>query len=240
MEIETLENLGLTKNESTIYLALLKLGSAPISKISKDTRLNRANMYNTIESLVSKGLVSYVIKNNVKYFKATNPAKLHDILKEKEKQLNKIMPKLQAIQKVVVEKQKVEVYEGKEGLKTFYSEMLRTKKPVYVLGATGKAFELLKFYVPKIAKEIIKKFGGKIIVMEKAKNKEVAKLKNAEIRFLPKEYSNIATTIIYGNKIAIQIIEEKPIIIIIENKTIAAGYKKYFEFMWSNCKISNT
>ena len=41
---------------------------------------------------------------------------------------------------------------------------------------------------------------------------------------------------IYGNKVSIHILTDKPIIIIIKNKDVAKSYKSYFEFLWRFAK----
>ena len=95
MEIkEVLDKVGLNEGEIKVYLALLKLGSVQVSKIKDETNLHRTTIYDFIEKLINKGLVGYVIKNNVKYYTASHPSKLIDFVKEKEENLKEILPNL--------------------------------------------------------------------------------------------------------------------------------------------------
>jgi len=165
MNTEILEELGLTKNESLIYLALLELGSAQVSKIASKTNLNRANMYNTINSLIKRGLISYVIKNNIKHFTAAKQIRLLEILKEKQGKLQTILPELESIEKIP-EKIKVEIYEGKEGAKAFFSDMAKTTSEVVAFGVTGIAYDILEYYAPKVLKQMSKKIKAKYICIE--------------------------------------------------------------------------
>jgi len=235
MNTEILEELGLTKNESLIYLALLELGSAQVSKIASKTNLNRANMYNTINSLIKRGLISYVIKNNIKHFTAAKPIRLLEILKEKQGKLQTILPELESIEKIP-EKIKVEIYEGKEGAKAFFSDMAKTTSEVVAFGVTGIAYDILEYYAPKVLKQMSKKIKAKYICIEEARGKEITTLPNTEFRYLPKEYSNYTTTIIYRDKIAILILKDKPRVVMIEDQTIAEGYRKYFKLLWKIAK----
>lgn len=230
---QELRQAGLTGNEAKLYLELLKTGQISASELAKRTGLDRSVTYNVLDNLIEKGLVNYVIKVGKKFFSAANPENLLASLKEKEDFIKAIIPKLKKIQKIPEVKRKVEVYEGKEGLKSFTLDLLKSEE-FYILNATGKIFEILKYSIPRFAKEITKK-KVKIIAIEKAKKTGLIKLK-VMIRFLPKEFTNYATTFIYGNKVAFQIIVEKPLTIVIENKTIADGYKKDFGFMWKFCK----
>jgi sugar-specific transcriptional regulator TrmB len=129
-EKEVLKELGLSDGETKVYLALLKLGPSTVNKITKITEQHRTTIYDFLEKLLNKGLVNYVIKNNVKYYKATHPNKLMDLLKEKEDNLKNIMPSLIDLSKFQKEEVKVEVYKGKEGLKTVMLDVIRSGKEI--------------------------------------------------------------------------------------------------------------
>src|SRR4030042_801894 len=230
---EELRQAGLTRNEVKVYINLLKVEQILASELAKKIGLDRSVTYNVLNNLIEKGLVNYVIKAGKKFFSATNPEILLESLKEKEDFIKSIIPELKKIQKFPEVKRKIETYEGKEGLKSFAIDLLKSEK-FYILNATGKIFEILKYSFPRFAKEISKK-KVKVIAIEEAKKTELINLK-IKIKFLPEEFSNYATTFIYGDKVALQIITEKPLIIIIENKTIADGYRKIFEFIWKFCK----
>src|SRR3989344_6876057 len=109
MTIETiLEEIGLTKNEIKIYLALLKFGSTSTGAIIKETKIHTSKVYDGLERLANKGLVSHVIIANTKHFKAVNPDRLLDFLHDKknkiteqEKQIKNILPALKLKQKLV-------------------------------------------------------------------------------------------------------------------------------------------
>ena len=73
---EILERLGLEEKEAKIYLALLKLGKANVAKISKEAQIERTLCYSIIQKLIEKGLLSYALEGNIKYFSASNHEKL--------------------------------------------------------------------------------------------------------------------------------------------------------------------
>ena len=62
---QVLSELGLSEGEIKVYMALLKLGSSPVSALKEETKLHRTTIYDFIEKLLNKGLVNHVIKNNV-------------------------------------------------------------------------------------------------------------------------------------------------------------------------------
>ena len=64
----SLKDFGLTQNEEKVYLKLLEIGSSSAGLLIKKTGMHRAAVYDNIDSLTEKGLVSHVIKANRKYF----------------------------------------------------------------------------------------------------------------------------------------------------------------------------
>lgn len=67
MEISNLKSIGLTENEIKIYLLLLKSGSITAYEISQKTGIYRAHVYDKLEQLIKKGLVTHVYKGAKKY-----------------------------------------------------------------------------------------------------------------------------------------------------------------------------
>src|SRR3989344_1477489 len=115
MDIEGLKELGLTNNESLIYSSLLKNGESAAGLISRLTGLHRRTVYDSIERLIEKGLISFIIKNNKKLFHAASPKRFLEIVKEKEEKLNNILPLMLSNYNAVKEEQEIYFYKGKEG-----------------------------------------------------------------------------------------------------------------------------
>ena len=63
--IEKLQTLGLTKRESEAYLELLNHNETTATDLAKTVKEHRTNIYDSLASLIKKGLVVYSIKNNV-------------------------------------------------------------------------------------------------------------------------------------------------------------------------------
>ncbi len=104
---EILKKFNLSQSETKAYLALLELGASLAGDITKKANINRSNCYDAIQRLIEKGLVSYVIKANRKYFQAETPQKFLELLKEEENQLRtkeeeikKVLPQLIAKSKI--------------------------------------------------------------------------------------------------------------------------------------------
>ena len=96
MDLSKLQQTGLAEKEAKTYLALLELEDARVSDISEKTKINRSLCYSILHGLAEKGIVSYILKNNVRFYRAAEPAKLQSILDEKKRILISLLPELQA------------------------------------------------------------------------------------------------------------------------------------------------
>lgn len=83
--IDILLKLGLSDKEAKVYLAALKLGSAPAAKIAETAEINRPITYVVLEKLASMGLITIFDKDKVQYFTAEDPQQLFRMA-ESEKQ----------------------------------------------------------------------------------------------------------------------------------------------------------
>ena len=140
---EVLAEMGLGEGEIKVYLALLKLGSSPVSALKEETNLHRTTIYDFIEKLLNKGLANYVVMGNVKYYQATNPQRLSDFLKEKASRLNEVMPELVKMSGFHKKELNVEVFKGKEGYKAMLGLVIREKKDLIGMGFEEEKFEEL-------------------------------------------------------------------------------------------------
>lgn len=230
---EILHQIGLSNSETDIYLIVLKLNGALAGEIAKYSKISRPHIYDNLNKLVGKGLITYVIKNNRKYFKAVDPEKLLDYLKEKEDNLQDILPELQELYKPLKEKLKIEIYEGIEGLKTILNDIIKTEEDVLAFGASDRVKDYVPgFFVDRYLKLREKKrIVARQLFSEKTK---VLETKASIFRKLPKEFSSPSTTVVYGNKVTIWVWTKTPTIIMIENKGVAKSYKNQFELMWNS------
>jgi sugar-specific transcriptional regulator TrmB len=132
--LESLQGVGLSKNESKIYWALIELGPSTIGEISSKTKIHRRNAYDSIERLEEKGFVSCTVENDRKYFEAINSERLVSMLDEKKEKIKSIMPHL--LKRSRLHKpQNFKVYTGMEGRKIIFEDKLKFKETQLVLGA---------------------------------------------------------------------------------------------------------
>lgn len=235
MNIEFLENIGLTKSEIKVYLSLLELNSASASEIAEKSGLYRKNVYDALNKLIKKGLVSSTKVETKHIFSATNPQRLLEFVELRKKEIQSILPELKTIYKSPLVIEEVSVFKGKEGLKTIFEDILKAKLNYDKFGSGDKFKEFLPYYHPQYQKR--KTENGikcRAIYSENERNEDSVKEFIGEVRFLPKEFIHPSTTIVYGNKVAILIWKENPLGILISSKEVSESYRYYFELLWSN------
>lgn len=228
--LSVLEKFGLSINEAKVYLACLELGLSKVNDISKKAGIIRETTYGIIDSLIQKGLIGYVIKSGIKHFEAASPTKLKHILKEKQENINKIMPELKEIEKSKAKKPRVNFYEGKQGIKTIMEDLLTSKTEILTLASNKNLKSILKFYFPNFIKKRVKVgIKTKLLTDEKVLTKKLI-----EYKYLPKEFKFETANYIYDNKVAmISLNKKEPIGIIIKDKGIFETQKNYFNLLWS-------
>ena len=82
-----LRDIGLTEKEIEVYMILLDIGSSPVNKIYEKTGIQRRNIYDLLNKLIGKGLVSYIVENKKKYFQPKNPENLLKFIDEEKEKL---------------------------------------------------------------------------------------------------------------------------------------------------------
>lgn len=233
MQLEVFQQLGLEDREIKIYTELLRLGPSKAGVLARRVFIDRSVVYKLLYRLIEKGFVSSVIRENRKYFQATDPEKLLDVLKEREARLKEIIPELRSLKKTIVETQ-VEVYKGKEGFKTVMNDLLKYKEDLYGIGYTAKGPEIDKYWYEQWNIQRIKRKLYRIyLVSSETAKLEVTKRPLTTIKIMPDGFVSPSSTIIFGDNVAIFFPEEDDFTgIIIRSKRISKAYKSFFDTLW--------
>jgi len=238
---EALKEYGLSENEVRVYIALLKTGEATAQKIAKNAKLPRTTTYHILEGLIQKGLIGFIIKENIKYFRATNPRKLVEILEDKKRLIQEVMPELSELTETIKEKPKVTVFEGSKGIKTILEEVLEEKDILYHYGDILSLQNTLPYIFPQyMKKRIERKIRIRIVCKKEEPHKELLRSSRKEYRefvFVPNNYLFKSSVFIYSGKVAILSLQKEPYYgIIIEDEDFYETQRNIFELMWKTNK----
>ena len=242
---EKLINLGLTKNEATIYLFLLKNPHITTGLIIKETGISNSRVYESLNSLIAKGLVTYVIQKYGKSFDASPPEKFLEKEEERKKKIEELVPELK---KLKIEKEfrtNTAVFEGFEGFKTAFKKIIDDcpkEETIYILGFSEQIFSTksLRLFLSNMnLKSAQKKQKLKIILdssIKKTLGRDREKEKYTEVKYMPEGYISPAAIDVFQDYVYIFLWEEKPFVFMIKNKRIAESFKQYFNFLWKIAK----
>lgn len=246
MNMELLEEIGLTKSEVKVYLALLEIGSSTTGKIVDNSGASSSKIYEILEKLIQKGLVSVVIEGGTKHFEAAPPERILDYLKDKktkleteEEELKKILPELQLKQTLAKYKTDATLFRGMKGLETAFKDVFKVLKKgetVYAF-VIGKLDERLYDFFTKQyesrAKEGIKtrtiysEYGRKYCELRKH-------IKDNEGRVIPTAMPSPATVTTYGSKVILRMGGWKDVVaVMIDNKSLAESFLEQFNMLWN-------
>ncbi|MCK5107423.1 MAG: hypothetical protein KAQ83_01735, partial [Nanoarchaeota archaeon] len=220
---EVLIELGLSKNESKVYLSLLETGQTNVTKLAHQCKIHRANVYDSLNKLIEKGLVNYIEKDKSKFFESAEPKHLTLILKDKENRLNQILPQLNLLRKLSHSKGRAHVFEGVNSFVNILYDLLEYKEEIISYGIPQMAPEMLKTKIPHFHKERLKrKISMKHLYNHDAGKRIDAlnKMKLTEARCLPAKFDSEVSTNLCGDNVVI-VLWAKPITVVqIENQAL--------------------
>ena len=84
MDTSILEEIGLSRTEAKVFLTMLEIGESKAGDIIRESGLQSSSVFNSINSLLKKGFVSYIKKSKVKYYKAVEPESILDYIELKK------------------------------------------------------------------------------------------------------------------------------------------------------------
>lgn len=246
--LNDLKQLGFTPNEINVYESLIKIGETPVGGIINDLKIHRQIVYNALDTLEKRGMISKTMKNKIYHFKINDP----EIIVENIQKQELIAKRLASSIKLEMNKTKfdnaIDIYTGKEGLRKAYLEMaknLPTNGIIYVIQgavskyeeALGKEFLKDKFDPIRIKKNIL----SKLLLSENIRSefKDFITRLNPKIRqakYLPYNRIDPIMINVYDNCVMFVSIGKELFAIRIKNKEFYESYLDHFNMLWKIAK----
>ena len=239
MNTGILKELGFSEAEIKVYLALLELGSTKSGALIGKTGLANSVVYRALDRLIKDGLASYAIRGKTKHFLAVEPKRLINMWEDKKVKLEKMVPLLEAKQKLVPDKTEVQTFVGWKGMQTAFNYVF----DVLPKGSEYIAFATLPSGLDKSMRIFFKNFHRKRISM---RYKVKLLMNQSKLRFWKEQYGSVRNLkakyvngfapeniTVFGDHVLIVTIEEqKPVSIIIASKAVVNNFRTVFERMW--------
>lgn len=241
MELQQiLEEIGLSPNEVRVYLGVLELGKSTVSPIAKKAKVKRTYCYDILDSLVKKGLVTFVIKNNRRRYSAEDPRKLQYKLNNQLIIYQSVLPELTLLyNKEISGKPKVRFYDGEPEIAAMYEELAYISK----VDAVGSPLCIEQYFGKYLKKTIAQVMTENLRVRELIPHGEnhayyhpYYKKPYHEYRFLPAGVKLKTDMMLFENKVALVSYGKELHAVVIEDSNIVDTQKVLFEILWSSAR----
>lgn len=240
MSLQLLRKIGLSDGEIKVYSTILELGQTPVNDIHEKTGMDRRNIYDILNKLVERGLVSYEDENKRRTFQAVHPKRIIGYIEEKKNELDIIkndmvseIPKLVIKFELAKPKTRSQTFRGLDGIKAVWEDILNYNS-IWMIGS-GR-------YIPKQHPGFFNNWNRRRIklgikwqnLMRHEMRKEINPYKLEYVKYLPKEFSgNPAVIWIFGDKVAQMLFGQEYFGFVIESKELSENYRKYFKYLWN-------
>jgi HTH-type transcriptional regulator, sugar sensing transcriptional regulator len=247
MNERLLEEIGLTKGETTVYLTLLKLGETTTGKIVETAQISSGKIYEILNRLIAKGLASYIVKEKTKYFIAASPNRIVDYLHEKEREVRekeaellKELPALLAVEKAGEKEYETTLFRGFKGFQTAIFEALHGLTPRDEVLAMGIVSRKEKQYNLAWQKWHRERIAGKIACKAIFSDRRTdyyglfKKMKHTEVRVI--DGITPSAVDVMGNRVLILTYGKEPSCLSVKNPEIAQSFRTFFYNLWRIAK----
>src|SRR3989339_142287 len=229
----TLRNLGLSLNESKIYLASLEMGVASAQDIAYKANIKRTTAYPVLENLAIKGLIYKTKHLSRNRYSAESPKNVVRRYGRYFRQLHENLPELEAIHNQKPSKPKIVFYEGSQGILKIYADTLKEKPKEILEFNSSDMFTTFPTFPKNYVKERIKRkiHARRITAKDKFWNEhatnDVSEL--SRTKMIDSNKFNLPVEInVYNNKVAFMSYADK-MGIIIESRGIADSMRTIYE-----------
>jgi len=241
--ITVLKLAGFNQTEAKVYLTCLEIGASSAWDIYLKSGIKRPTVYAVLDNLVADGIASKSFDGKRTIFAVVQPQELLLTIDNRKNEFRESLPLFDAVASQSVEKPKIRIYEGIEGVRQAY--MLSHAQPegseILVFGSPDIWLQYAEANRAYIKNRIEKKLSLRAILPESKKYKKFIKDNEKELRqtrFLPQDiYSPRVETQIFGNTVVyIAHSEKSPFATVIENDSIAFDERQRFEVLWKMAK----
>lgn len=246
MEIHTLlTQFGLTEKESTVYLACLELGMAPVSIIARRARLKRPTVHEVLKQLSQRGIAEFFVRGSTRYYSVQSPREFLESKQQLLGKLNAALPSLLALQNKMTHKPKIMFFEGREEMRKLYLDVLEAKGEILNYFLPEKCYACLGkdwLFENYLHERIRRKIPIRVIMPNSAEAMSLQKSAVEhlrQVRILPESSLHFNNEIyIYNNKINTFSFDEE-LALQIESQDMTETQRVIFELAWRGASSLN-
>ena len=228
--VDQLTRLGLNGRQARVYLAMLQLGPASAIEIAKHTKFKHPTVYDVLDVLEERGLITESLVNGRKMFAP----------EERKSALESVLPDLQDLYLGGTHRTRIHFYEGRAGVLAVRSELLNVKSKEYFY--FGAVQEMMRLSSPEEEAAYTQERIRRGIRSWSIRNRErevafdymqpgEANLRN--VRYFPRPMSDsVSGLYIYDDKIMVSSALKENYTVIIESRELFTLMKALWQCIW--------
>jgi sugar-specific transcriptional regulator TrmB len=240
---ETFRELGFGERKMKLYMTLLERGAGTAARLAKAAGVKRTTAYEILNELCKEGLASQSFSGSRKLFAAEPPEELLAAAQRRLTLIGGVMPSLKSLYSHTGYHPKVRFYEGPDGIRTVYSELLQAKEYFY-FGSMSSAIDVVgKDYLERFVKERVRKriWANGIRIMEQETSLPFLLSGDRNfrrIRYLRfpdgRKAGDVANLTLYDRKMSICSTTKENFAIIIESTELFGILKLVWDCLWAS------
>ena len=237
--LDILKDIGLSEDESSVYLSALSLSETSVLKLARATNIKRTTIYGIVDALKEKGLMRIELRGLKQLYAAENPERLEIMLERRKNDFSKILPEFQALYNLKGGESVIKYYTGLSAMHDIYRDTLKEIRPhedYLVITNQEKWYNLNpKFALSYIEERAQLPIKTRMLFQDSPLSREHKKIErnyNEEIRILPPETKLNVDTVLLPNKLITLELSPPYMTVVIENKSIISMHKELFEIIW--------
>lgn len=248
MKLDILKQFGLTNNDIKVYNSLFQIGRSKTGPLITATGIVSSRVYESLRILIAKSLVSYEVKNNIKYYKSELPDRLIEDTEKNTQELKLLAKEIVHLPIAKQDRNETNTYEGIHGFKRAFKQHIQSIGKNEQTGViafsnytvTKTSFTQLKNLFAEVDDTLFAKTKKARMILDKGlypllkkHRKHFAKY---TVKFLPPGYFSPVAVNISDREIMLSVWGSKPTVFTMRNPVIIESFKKNFEFLWNLAK----
>ncbi len=251
--IQSLLKIGLSKNESMVWLCLLEYGSRGTSWIAKKLKINRGTTHLVLTQLIAKGLAIQVERKDKTQFMASEPEELNRLLLKEESQIRDkrsayetLLPSLALVKRShSTEEPSIKHFTGIDGARKVLLECIKAKDRL------SRAYMSLFDIIDYVGEEFMQDFTrlriqrGYTLHLISLKDKDdkasrvfrtenygQSKTDRRYIKYLSRSLNFPTTMYVFDEKVAIISSKDEDHSMIINSAELSSFQRQIFDLLW--------
>jgi|GEM_PF-4306268 len=237
---------GLSKEEIDCYFALLRSGALSALEVSRISNIPRTSAYRSLDSLISRGLVSEEKRNRRTVYAAEHPRTLLHEARSREQALTEAIPMFEELLFKHPAHPTTKVHTGRKGFATafdsFYDHVEKEKiKQIYSLSHP----DLIKRYPRVFSRSVQRReeLKAHIFLMmpdrvPHARSPLLTKNALREVRYVPQAFAENTSMLIGGSTVLhISLSDKESYAILVHSAAISYLLREFFKVVWERVAL---